>query len=321
MKSEEADRISFVLPVSIANTGRDGDDLRRLKPLLASFLGRFFLPDLQDFWVVTPPGEIDQVRSALRAHTADQRFRVIPETAVCPELASDPDTTDSWPRSNKGWHRQQLIKLATCDVVETPFYVTLDADVTCSRRFRASDLVSGGQALCGVETEADYRALYTPDFASWEVQVKEQRVGFAERVFNAPRPHEHRGEYYAETPVVFATDAVRAMAARLESQYRLPWRQVLLANLPWTEQALFFHFLEVEGQLEKYYRKGGPNAVLRLYDSLWQAPSWYVVERTLATWNIERAFSQTADGYFVVVQSHLGLPIDEVERRIMPFLF
>jgi hypothetical protein len=319
-RSEEQESISFVLPVSVANTGRGGEDIKRLDLLLMSFLRHFSTSNLKDFWIVSPHDEIDAILEAVRSHTTDSRFRVIPETSICPELAADPDTSASWPRVNKGWYRQQLIKLAACDIVETPFYVTLDADVVCARPFTMSDLVQDGRALCGIETAVDYRALYVPDFASWELRVKEERIGFAERVFGATRPPQYCGQYYSETPTLYATEAVRAMSVRVEHQYGAPWRKALLTQLPWTEQALFFFFLEIEGMVDRFYRRCGANAILRLYDSLWQAPHSYRVKRTLDTWNVERAFSRTGQGYFVVVQSYLENPISEVESRIVPLL-
>ena len=40
-----------------------------------------------------------------------------------------------------------LVKLAAAVLVETPFYVTLDADVLLTRPTRFEDLVAGGKGL------------------------------------------------------------------------------------------------------------------------------------------------------------------------------
>ena len=47
----------------------------------------------------------------------------------------------------RGWYVQQLIKIAMADVVETPFYLTLDCDLMCVRRCQESDVIIDGKAV------------------------------------------------------------------------------------------------------------------------------------------------------------------------------
>ncbi|MGC1679795.1 MAG: DUF6492 family protein, partial [Pseudolabrys sp.] len=46
-----------------------------------------------------------------------------------------------------GWYRQQLIKLAAANLVNTEFFLTLDADVILCKPLRLEDLVRSGRAL------------------------------------------------------------------------------------------------------------------------------------------------------------------------------
>ena len=46
-----------------------------------------------------------------------------------------------------GWYRQQLIKLAAANLVNTEFFLTLDADVILCKPLRLENLVRSGRAL------------------------------------------------------------------------------------------------------------------------------------------------------------------------------
>ncbi len=244
--------------------------------------------------------------------TRDPRFAIVDENELCPELRRDPDTSNAWPRHNRGWHRQQLIKLAIHERVATPFYLTLDADIITARRCRLADLVRDGRALYGTETQADYGELYTDGFAPIEMAIKHGRIADADRVLGV-----HGGAgLYSETPLLLCTSVVGKLAAHLEARHRMPWREALLQHLPWTEVYLYFRFAETAGLLESHHVAGGRNAVLRLDSSLWQLPERYADRRTLASWDTARAFAPHEPGCFVAVQSYLGHRARDVANKV-----
>jgi hypothetical protein len=307
-------KLSAVLPFALTGVRQDPLEVLRARMLLESFLLTFSLADLHTFRIVCPPHEMPAIRAFVCSVTADQRFEVVSEIDVCPELGAvaGPNVL----RAHNGWFRQQIIKLASADSIETGVYLTFDADIICVRRFSLRDLIVDGKPTCGVERRRDYDELYIPAFADNEVTTKQTRVDWAQRVWGLPRPADYAGRFYSETPTLYHTASVRRMAGDLERRYRKSWRRTLIDELPWTEQALFFHWLEVNGLLEDTYRLSHRNALLRLDQSLWQPADCYrdLENRTLEGWQPRNMFDDDADGYFVAFQSSLGGTSENLEN-------
>ena len=53
-------------------------------------------------------------------------------------------------RFTRGWVKQQLVKLGCAQVIKTPFYQILDADIFAVHQFSAKDLFETG--LCGASS-------------------------------------------------------------------------------------------------------------------------------------------------------------------------
>ena len=153
-------KISFVLPIALSDTGRDEKDHQRMMLLLESIEAFFNLDDLDRFFIVCPEENITLLADLLANRIAKLRIEIIDENSLCPEFISNPDTTAIWPKPNKGWYRQQLIKLAIYEHMRTDFYMTLDADVIFCRPFGIEDVIVDGKACLNVQTEQDYVSLY-----------------------------------------------------------------------------------------------------------------------------------------------------------------
>jgi glycosyltransferase involved in cell wall biosynthesis len=313
-------KLCFLLTIALSGTGRDDQDLERMKLLVRSFTKYFDARGLSKFLVVTTARDIAAVKGAIEPMFEAGKLAILDENEVCPELASDPDTTRQWPKPNKGWYRQQLIKLAICERIDTPFYMTLDSDVLFVKPFDTSSLIRGGKAVLNVQTEADYARLYRKKFVAHEVKVRETRYREAEAVLNCRRKPEYLKEWYGETPVLLNCRIARALAERIEATWSKPWRQALLERLPWTEYPLYFLFAEDQGLLQQHYIRGTSDSVLRLSRSLWQSADQYVAHRDLANWDPGSIFDAGDEGIAVVVQSYLGYPVADIARRISPYL-
>jgi uncharacterized protein DUF6492 len=128
--------ISAVLPLKISGWkgGRRSQDLWRSDILLSS-LARFSKPGLfHKIYVAVPTDEEPAVRSSLLG------CGLLPITAIC-----EADIAPQLPAYDVGgWVRQQVVKLAAASLVETDFYLTLDADVVLCKPLTLSDLVIEG---------------------------------------------------------------------------------------------------------------------------------------------------------------------------------
>jgi len=232
-------RLDAVLPLTAA-------DLARAEILFES-LDAFFDP-LGTCFVVVP----DRDLGAVQARVPRERYIVLPESDVIPEIARFRAAALLREKLHlagppiHGWFVQQLVKLAVAGRVRTPFYLTLDADVICARPTRYEDLVVDGRAL--VQTSP-------PNHPEWNDD--------AERVLGLPRLRRQ----YAVTPALLNTGGVRALADYVQRRVRprlrplVSWRSYLLRRLPWTEYALYHTFLMGTGRWDGYHVHGGHEAI------------------------------------------------------------
>jgi Family of unknown function (DUF6492) len=290
------DRLDAVLPLTAA-------DAPRAQILFAS-LDTFFEP-LATCHVVAPDRDVP----ALRSQVPRDRYLVVPESEVISEIRYFWTTARLRAKLHlvgppvHGWYVQQLVKLAAARRVSTPFYLTLDADVICVRPTAYEDLVRGERAVAQSAP---------PNHPEWNDD--------AERVLGLPRS----ARQFAVTPSVFSTEAVRALARHLAQRVdprlrrlasRLPhgrtrdvlesWRSFLIRNLPWTEYALYYTFVEQTGLFDAHHLHGGDDAIYG--NSVW-------IESDFDDW------APAPDFPFSVVQSATRISPDRVWEKVYPYL-
>lgn len=310
--------LSFVLTLALGGTGRSGSDLARATILLNSMVAYVPREQIAELLILTRPQDVDEVRHRLGVYTKRLGLLVMSEEVLSPGLGANPQTLNMWPQPNLGWHRQQILKLASCRSVHSPFYMTLDSDVIFTRRFHASQFLRGGRSLVGRELRADYERLYEDGFAAHEAGLKEYRYSGAERFLKLKR--KYPGSWYSETPVILSTALVSELLGHLEATNGRPWQEVLLGDLAWTEYTLYFTYAEATGSLQKFHEVGDCNSVMNFSHSLWWGPDAYRDRRTLGAWAVDQVFSPASRGCCVVVQSHVGYDIDDIRRRIDRFV-
>lgn len=279
-------------------------DLEAVLPLTARDLSRAMIlcqslakhfSSLERCWVLVPDDEVVGIRAELDR----PGFTVLAETEVVPELRNLTAVA--------GWYRQQLLKLAMADVVASPFYLTLDADVVCIRRVTPADLILDGKALVN-----------TPEVGWVPPEWYEQ----AAHVLHLPRSRHQHGV----TPCIYSVEAMRQLHRFLSM--RLPWVSrtraaltagarrrrrnwvgYLAASQPWAEMQLYHTFVEAHELFSRYHVRGGNNSIYAGAGSLWQS------SRVL-DWSPEEALSAGADCYFVVVQSNTGISPERVLETV-----
>lgn len=303
----ETNRLTVVAPVALREPGVDPHSWRaaaghedhwRVYSMLATFMKMFRQTDLHEFLLICPDHEVPALQHLLSSLTQDPRYQVLPESTLCPDLASVRHPQTGQP---SGWHIQQLLKLAVAWRITTPFYLTLDSDILCCRPFHLGDLVRDGRALTGMESLDDYNRLYTPAFAREEMAVKAQRQIGSERMLGWQRGPLQRQRSFSETPVLLHTGQVRDLTRHLEQRHQLPWQTALSRHLQWTEYTLYFGFLAMKGVLPAFCDIADGNAVLNLDKSAWQPRARYQHPRS---YEITDLFDGKG-GPFVALQSWL----------------
>lgn len=270
-----------------------------------------FFEDLRVCWVVTP----DQDFHGLSARIGRGRYRIVRESEIVPEFR--------YFRGINGWFKQQLIKIAIAQRVETDFYLTLDADIICTKPLRYSDLIQNGRGKCFIDL-FDYH----PEYYQW-----------SERVLKLPRS----GACHNVTPAVMSREAMLKMQNYLcglarQTKLRIgrrsallfgsglgnrwfpnarvlqgmrPWAFYLLVSLPWTEYSMYYTFLEATGEFEKYHFRAAH--CLCSGNSLW-------FENQIPSWDPRSSFREDDHSFFLVVQSRTAIDPQLVWEKVRPLL-
>lgn len=300
--------LSFVLPITLKekvlnHKWRDAPDTacaQRFQLLLRSFLRAFDLEELDQFLIVSPATDEEEIRGMLRKVTTDTRFQVVNEHAICPELAEARKSGVVI----AGWYIQQIIKLAVAKAIKTSFYLTLDSDIVCRKPFSISSLIPEGRALVNIENPRVFLNIYKESFAQNEWQIKRFWLNNSARLLGYRRKERYHYQSYGETPVLMHTQSVLDLMAHL-SQRHVCWVQCLTSNLGWTEYTLFFQFLEMGDKLEGLYRRVDHNTVLDLEASVWKNSDQYKLSRDYSPKSILACRNERA-GAFIAIQSYLA---------------
>lgn len=298
-------RMDAVLPLVLK-------DAERAELLFESLAKNF--SGLRRIWVVCPDAEYAEFAKRYSAKTLPFELRVESELQVVPEF--------NLKLKLSGWFRQQLIKLAIFERIEGDLYLTLDADVICTRPVTAEQLVGSGRGACFTLPQTDFQYWY-------------------DRVEQVLRVQAPRGGMHNVTPALLHTGAMQELKAALEAKIArreysrgirgwkqrwflrqtrnhgqtAAWRVYLAAARPWTEYALYYTFLEASGSFDRYHF----NASVCIYDierSLWAADSTQLP----ASWDPSPAFRGEGPPWFLVVQSNTGISAEVIRQKLGPLL-
>jgi hypothetical protein len=246
----------------------------------------------------------DDEHLTLQRKIGGRDFEVVPESEIVPELGVF--------RRAAGWYRQQVIKLAIAAYVESPFYMTFDADVICTRPVATADLIPDGRALVHV-TKADPHADW---YERAEVLLGVRRSGRSHGV--TPCIYNTEGmlalhEYLGSRESLFNRLSLRSLPVPKVGALLRGWRAFLLRNVPWTEQSLYFTYLEAEGLYDRYYLEPVEDVIYDGHRSLWY-------DKHFAWWKADEAMATSGDAYFIVAQSTSGVDTgmlwEAVRRRL-----
>ena len=220
-------QVELVLPLK-ANTDLRGSDIERVAAGLVPSLRRYCRPDfVRRLSIVTPARDVGAARWLARR--LDMPTEVIAERAVIPYVPPD------IPR--RGWYLQQLIKLAYGHICETPFYLTLDADMYLQHGLGA-ELLRDGRAPAHYEPASAHRGWW---MRSAEV-IEEIRDAF----------HYKEGRAFGGTPAFLSAEIVRGLIDRLsylaETRGCADWVDFLCQHASndddtWTGYSLYWTYL------------------------------------------------------------------------------
>jgi hypothetical protein len=232
----------------------------------------------------------------------------VPEAELVPELRKW--RTRLRPRlsgaARPGYRAQQLIKLGAAQLVESAFYLTLDADIVVVGDVRDDWLIRDGRARCVRFSGQGHRNWY----------------GVASEVLALPASRWEHGV----TPCLLSRDCSlglltfleqpaeeRDVDAALQSKGDLTgrWRSLLLSRNDWTEYTLYHTFVESASLFDRVHFAVEPNEWYGA--NVWSAGDW-------DSWRADQAFDTQAPHRFAVLGSKAGRSADWIAAELAPFL-
>jgi hypothetical protein len=297
--------IDAVLPLRL-------QDFERATLLFESLLQNF--EGLGTLWLVTRDEELEAVRHESQRIPRGLDFRVESELSLVPELRLTKPS---------GWYRQQLIKLAIAEHLSSELYLTLDADVVCTRKVKPRELAPGGRGLCYVIEKDLHPHWYTRSEAVLGLSAVRQGI-----VHNVTPAVLHRTAVRELAEYLDRRAAERKFAAGMRGLKQrfafvraaltrapiAPWRLLLAAGVPWTEYALYYTFLEATQRFERFHQLS-PHC---LYDI--ERSVWYADGTNFGDWDPGPCFVGEGPPWFVVIQSNTRLEPRVVRAKFSPFL-
>ena len=231
--------------------------------------------------VVMRPDEIESAKSLLLTWP-NIHFTFIDENDLLPGI------TES---AFGGWTKQQLLKFAIAQVIQSEFYITYDPDLFACRPIGPDSFIHDGKAVSGWEYKR-----YHP--AWWQG---------AARTLLLPEVEDEL--VLSVTPNVLSKTIALGLIEHLNSITDNRWWEYLvsvhsqLGVETWTEYALYFTFAKAAKLFDKFHcdpdtcktypRLISPNSV------------WH--KSQIPNWDLANSFGENPDAFFTVCQSTVGV--------------
>lgn len=293
-------RIDVVLPLA-------GKDVGRLRTLGAS---------LRKFWrvpgclrVFTPDSDAADVAIAVSKSPLVDVFKEI-FVVRDSELLQRPQSRQIKPGEGHWW-QQQLVKIVAAEVVDTAFYMILDADCFAVRPIEHDDLVKNGRGLVAMSEDDDARLPYFYE-SSRPIWYEGAR-----KVLQL-QP-ESRTRRVNVTPFLMSQALALTLRNRMRALYGDGWRGNLmmlaqggdLNRVCWTEYTLYELCARHANFWDAFHIETAEPLV---GNALWQV-------HQVPTWDPRACFEPAPRPFFFsLVQSHTGLAPEWTWERVAPFL-
>lgn len=308
--SQPADSQPVFMDAVLPLTLRDAERAELLFESLAkNFTG------LRRIWVMCPDAQVKDITVRYARLNLPFELRIEPELGLVPEF--------NLRIRQSGWFRQQVIKLAIHERIESELYLTLDADVICTRPVTAAQLIGTGKGAC--------HTFSLPEQAYWYqrvedvLRIKAPRLGTSHNV--TPALLHKRGvqalQHHIETMITTGTYSRGKRG--LKQRWHLftnrnrrdlaAWRIFLVAARPWTEYALYYTFLEATGLFDRLHEYTA-HCIYDIDLSLWHADG----NELPADWNPTPAFVGAGPPWFIVAQSNTGVSASGIRNKLTPLL-
>ncbi len=285
---------------------RDGADVGRATILIRS-LRRFAAASLFHRVLLVVPREESALVGDAFAGIEHFVIRVVADEDL------EPDIGQWW--GVNGWTRQQILKIAASKLVDTAFYLTLDADVVCCSPIDFHKFVQQGRGIVQKDSKAGASSRFNR--AQW--------WSSSAAILNTAPLYGEPG--VAVTPFVMSSEVCRRLMehlAELHPDGKQGWTGALLERRPrpwcWTEYSLYHLFAQKAGLFQQFHFFS--DTVRRAKRDLLSVNSfgfrWSA--RHFANWSPKICFGNDDPSMFFTVQSHSGVGPDSVWKKVERYI-
>ncbi|WP_420410648.1 DUF6492 family protein [Hoeflea sp.] len=194
----------------------------------------------------------------------------------------------------RGWHAQQLRRLAMARHVDAKTILSIDSDVVLVRRFDPASLWSDGRLRMFRADNGAHDA--TPGHLAW--------LAHAGRILGLP-PHPEPAHDYISNMVAWRTDTARALLDHIEKRSGKGWLRAVISSRDISECMIYGRFAdEVLGGAGHH---ADPRSLSHV---LWFKETFPQTSEGLASFMAGLRPDQVAIG----VQSFVGHPLSEIRK-------
>jgi hypothetical protein len=282
-----------ILPLALRRLHRK-DDLARTCILIESLDRHWRDRRAFELLIVAPSRDVELVRTSL-PRLASVKVTVRPESDFFSPFSRFYMLT--------GWFRQQIVKLYVPSLLGFGGYLTLDSDVVCVGDFDATTFVHNGRAL-----------------SRWE--PKHHHAWWQPAANLAGIPYDANAHGLSVTPNILHGDlAGQALAhfryGPIDPVTTLGFEMVRrLGTIPWTEYSLYTSIAELNANLFDYHHHwndcyGSDTQLFSVESCVWRADDF--------TRLLKLPKGSDPGGTFIIVQSHVRIPVEQVRAFCVGF--
>jgi hypothetical protein len=291
--------VEAVLPVKCQHVR--GNDLARAKLLLASINANWRGQERFRVHIVTLGNDLPILDLALDRNLENVEVVTHDENLVVSGITEYPCG---------GWVKQQVLKLAAHKLMQDPLYLCLDSDLVCCKPIDDEWLLPGGRAMTDRTQRHKFPAWWYRSSEILDANYDRNAIGMA------------------VTPQFLSTKICQQLEEFLVGKFGVaPWSKLMdpqMASLDdnkqysgWTEYTLYSLFAEKIGLMDQFHLTQAEMSKLgrRLssLNSLWGRGQF-------EAWQPHKAFTDEDPGTFLVCQSNTDLPIEDIIKRLNPFV-
>lgn len=222
------DKLSIVLPIKI-RVHHEHSELERIQKLLLPSLLKFFrLEDLHQLLIITPPADAEEVRKGVEPFAEALKIRVMTDNDFVPRVDG----------MSSGWAKQQILKIAASNVLQTKHYLVFDTDNLMVAPAGFAELCPGGKARVTREG-FDIHPRW------WRMSARMLRYDMKfDKSFSGP----------TTTPQMLYTQNCRELQKEIEVRRgKAPWECVLARYRGWSEYTMAWLYLLTHYEWSEYY--------------------------------------------------------------------